>query len=215
MDTIRDLSHWAGEGRWANRQAWQAIGELHFQIYEQMCQLTGRDVAIDAMLEWGPGGGANATRFAQCCAKFYGVDISEANLEECGRQLSDSDVDYQPLMIDVDAPEDVVNAVAKPLDFFLCTAVYQHFPSRSYGQRVTKTAHALLGENALALIQIRYDNGKNKLGPKVGGYARNAIHYTIYRQKEFSALVERAGFEILDILLDPEPSYAYYLLQKK
>lgn len=215
IDTIRDLSHWAGEGRWANEEAWKAIGELHFQIYEQMCQMTGRDVAIQSMLEWGPGGGANATRFADHCQQFYGVDISEANLKECGRQLGEREVDYQSLLIDVANPESVGDAVTTPLDFFLCTAVYQHFPSRSYGQRVTKTAHSMLKEGALALIQIRYDNGKKKIGPKVGGYAKNAIHYTTYRQKEFSSLVQRAGFEILDILIDPEPSYAFYLLQKK
>lgn len=60
---LRDLSHWRGEGRWSNISAWTEIGTKHFEMFERLCLFTSTRRPISTMVEWGPGGGANAVHF--------------------------------------------------------------------------------------------------------------------------------------------------------
>jgi hypothetical protein len=80
---LRDFSHWKGEGRWNDELSWDRIGEKHFSMYETLCVLTNTSRPIMSMVEWGPGGGANAVKFINEIDEFFGVDISDANLAEC------------------------------------------------------------------------------------------------------------------------------------
>lgn len=142
---IRDLSHWVREGRWGDEQAWHNIGRHHQGMHANLNILAKRTTPVRSMLEWGSGGGANAVTFSQEIPLFYGVDISSANLEECGRQLSNNNyVGFHPILIEIDKPESCLKVVKSPVDFFLSTAVFQHFPSKSYGERVTRIAFQLL-----------------------------------------------------------------------
>lgn len=107
---------------------------------------------------------------------FYGVDISKANLDECTRQCERSALrPFRPILIDPEDPESVPQVVDGPLDAFLSTAVYQHFPSKSYGHRVTRIAGELLRPGGVALIQTRYSEGSRRFRPKKRGYKHNAI----------------------------------------
>ena len=84
---IRDLSHWRGRGRWADDDTWTGMGQRHLQMFQDLRILARHPQPVRSMIEWGPGGGANAVVFAREIGTFYGVDISAANLAECGRQL--------------------------------------------------------------------------------------------------------------------------------
>lgn len=212
---IQDLSHWRGRGRWTDDQTWRSMGERHFGMFEDLCLRARQPRPIRAMLEWGPGGGANAVAFAREVKAFYGVDICPANLAECGRQLSSAKFDgWHPVEIDAAHPAACLEALATPIDFFLSTAVFQHVPGKTYGVEVVRIAHELLASPGIALIHIRYDDGSETLRPKQGDYAKNAITFTSYRIEEFWQIAGDAGFEVLSVVLSPADCYASYWLRK-
>lgn len=215
-DGARDLSHWLGEGRWSDQGAWTHIGQLHFEMFESLCLLANRERPVRSMVEWGPGGGANAVRFCAEAAGLYGVDISAPNLAECRRQLEIRGFDgFQPILIDTMCPEQCLQFVKSPVEFFLSTAVYQHFPSKQYGIRVTELACELLADDGVALIQIRYHDGSKRFAPKNRDYWRNVVTFTSYGISEFWQIAVESGFNPLAVSLDPDINYAYYFLKKR
>jgi hypothetical protein len=215
MPWIRDLSHWRGGGRWADDETWSGMGRRHLSMFEELCSAARQRRPIRSMLEWGPGGGANAVAFAGEVAKFYGVDVSAANLAECGRQLASIGYEgWQPIEIEAARPQAVLEMITAPVDFILSTAVFQHFPGKEYGVEVMRIVHQLLALRGIALIQIRYDDGSEILGPKQHDYAKNAVTFTSYRIDEFWRIARDAGFEVLSVALRPEECYASYWLRK-
>jgi hypothetical protein len=211
----RDLSHWKGSGRWADEQSWHEIGEAHFALYQSLLRLAGREAPVRSMIEWGPGGGANAVRFGREIPRFYGIDISEPNLVECRREVESSGyAGFVPVLIDAADPEGVIARIDERVDFFACTAVYQHFPGKEYGRRVTRLAHQLLADGGMALIQTRYDDGNPLYAPKARDYRANAIVFTSYRIEEFWQVAVDAGFRPLAVVLRPATNYAFYMLSK-
>jgi len=212
---VRDLSHWLGEGRWSDEGAWTYIGQLHFAMFEKLCLLADVARPANSMIEWGPGGGANAIQFCSEVTDFYGIDISAANLAECQRQLEMCGFGgFLPILIDGDTPEQCLELVKSPVDVFLSTAVYQHFPSKEYGVRVTELAHKLLADNGVALIQIRYNDGSERFRPKYRDYHKNVVTFTSYGIVEFWQIVLQVGFSPLAITLGPSVNYAYFFLKK-
>jgi cyclopropane fatty-acyl-phospholipid synthase-like methyltransferase len=212
---IRDLSHWRGQGRWSDDRTWRAIGERHFDSFQELCATAHRPRPIRSMVEWGPGGGANAVAFAREVAEFYGVDISEANLAECGEQLSRVGfAGWRPVKIDAGDPRGCLSDIKRPVDFFLSTAVFQHFPGKAYGAQVMRIAHELLAPRGIALVSIRYDDGSEALRQKDRDYAKNAITFTSYGVKEFAEIARTIGFEVLSMTLSPDDCYAAYGLVK-
>jgi hypothetical protein len=214
--TVKDWSHWKGEGRWAEEDSWYGIGRRHYAMYKQLLALAGRERSGKSLVEWGPGGGSNAIAYLkngfETC---FGVDISPANLEECARQLEAHDqTGFQPILIDPEEPEECRMQLPRKVDFFLSTAVYQHFPSKDYGLRITRLAHKLLADDGLALIQTRYDDLSGRYRPKNRDYRKNVITFTSYAIEEFWAEAEKASFSPLGLVLNPEVNYAYYYLKK-
>jgi len=214
--TVRDMSHWRGEGRW-DEEAWADLGRRHVFLFEQLCARAGvRPSTIRTMVEWGSGGGANAVAFCGRLERFYGVDISAANLQECRRQVDkERGEGFRTVWIPVGQPEHCLQTIETPVDFFLSTAVYQHFPSKPYGERVTRLAARLLRPGGLALIQIRYDDGSERLRPKDRDYRRNVTFFNSYRPDEFAEIALAAGFTVLHVPVAPNAYYAYYYLQKR
>ena len=148
------MSHWLGEGRWADEVGWRRIGEEHFELHRTLLKLAGRREPIRTMMEWGQGGGANAIRFASDVSTYIGVDISDPNLKEVRRQLeSRGHFNFRGILIDAAKPESVLVDCDQRLDFFMSTAVFQHFPNKEYGIRVTKIAHQLLADDGIAMIR--------------------------------------------------------------
>jgi SAM-dependent methyltransferase len=213
--SLRDLSHWVGEGRWTDREAWEGIGRSHLKMFEQLCLLAKCQKPVESMAEWGPGGGANAIYFCRAIPQFYGIDISQANLDECERQVRAYGLHgFSPVLIPADRPEECEQAISAQVDFFLSTAVYQHFPSRSYGIRVIRIAHRLLTDNGIALIQIRYDDGDRAHRPKTRNYADQALSFTTWTIEEFWGVAADCGFAPLAVKLDTDVKYAYFFLKK-
>ncbi len=212
---IKDLSHWRDEGRWV-AERWEALGERHYSLFQRLAPARDDRTPV-RMLEWGPGGGSNVVAFARHLPieTFYGVDISAANLEECGRQSARSGVGgFEPIEIHPESPEAVTARIPAPLDIFLSTAVYQHFPSKAYGERVTRIASDLLRPAGVALIQTRYDDGSPKYRTKRRDYKSNAITFTSYDVAEFWTLLAATGLVPLAVHLVPDSNYAFYLAVK-
>jgi hypothetical protein len=211
----RDMSHWLGEGRWADEARWRNIGEDHLALSKIASDLAGRTSPIRTMMEWGPGGGANAVCFAQTVPHFIAVDISPPNLKECARQLESRGYHgFRGVLIDAVHPEEALEKVGVGLDFFLATAVFQHFPSKDYGVQVTRIANQLLEDDGIALIQTRYDDGTEKIRPKNRNYHSNVTYFTSYLIDEYWRIARDSGFHPLAVILKPETRYAYYLLKK-
>lgn len=215
-DGARDLSHWLGEGRWSDQEAWTRIGRLHFEMFERLCLLADVALPVRTMIEWGPGGGANAVRFCREVTDLYGIDISAPNLAECQRELEIRGFyGFAPVLIDIRHPEECLEFVKRPAGFFLSTAVYQHFPSKQHGIRVTELACELLADDGVALIQTRYHDGSKRFAAKNRDYWRNVVTFTSYGISEFWQIAVESGFNPLAVSLDPDINYAYYFLKKR
>ena len=148
------------------------------------------------------------------CLFFYGVDISQPNLHESARQLANTSFNgFKPILIAPGDPSACISKINCQLDFFLSTAVFQHFPSKNYGFKVLEIAHKLLKPGAVALVQIRYDNLKYRYRPKWRDYKYNAITFTSYKLDEFWKMCIETKFMPLFISLEPEVNYAYYFLK--
>ena len=212
----RDLSHWLGVGRWSDQDAWDRIGLLHYEMFEKLCLLAGVTRPIERMVEWGPGGGANAVLFCREAKEFYGIDISAPSLRECQRQIESRNLmGFHPILIDSHHPQKCREQIDSPVDFFLSTAVYQHFPSKEYGVRITQLACELLTDRGVALIQTRYDDGTIKYRSKHRDYRENVIRFTSYGIVEFWRVAKEIGFNPLAVILEPEVNYAFYFLEKR
>jgi len=215
LQSIRDHSHWLGEGGWANEKRWDEWGKWNYGIFKKLCSLSGNGRAIKSIAEWGPGGGANAVWFCREVSLYYGIDISEANLNECARQLKARGFEgFQSILIDIEQPEKCLSLIGPPVDFFFSTAVFQHFPNQEYGWLVTEIAHKMLASEGTALIQVRYDDGSKRFKPKHRDYAKNMSRFNSSKIHDFWVMAAEIGFTPLALILEPKTCYAYYYLQK-
>ena len=198
----QDQSHWRGVGRW-NEQKWAELGHAVVQRMEELHHAAGREWnAADApvLLEWGPGGGANLHAMADRVGPIYGVDISAKNLEETARVLAERPgSSFVPVLLDGE-PGAVIDAIDRPVDLFLSTAVFQHFPSREYGAEVLRVVRRVMSPGGLGYVQIRFDDGKERYRPKsLAEYRERHITATSYSLSDFWALLVDSGFKPLQI----------------
>lgn len=211
----QDFSHWCGIGRWDEKN-WHKIGESHFNMFNKICAIDGaKKENFNTMIEWGQGGGANAVHFAKVFSKIYAVDISEPNLEECKKQMLKINYNgFNPILIPAEKPESCIDKIITLCDFFLSTAVFQHFPSKNYGIKILHIANKILRNEGLGIIQIRYDNANQQYFAKKRDYRLNAITFTSYNIDEFWDMLKETGFSPLGITLDTSVNYAYYFVKK-
>lgn len=81
-------------------------------MFEKLCEMS--DISknsIRTMIEWGPGGGANAIRFASQISDFFGIDISQPNLDECSKQLNNNYKGFHPIMIQAEHPKTSIEKI--------------------------------------------------------------------------------------------------------
>jgi len=210
----RDLSHWRGVGRWGEAE-WLDIGRRNLARYRRLVAATEDAGPVGRLLEWGPGGGANAVAFASVASSLVGVDISAANLAECARQAAGAGgAPFTPICIDPDRPESIAERLPHGVDGVLSTAVFQHFPSAAYGARVLGTLARVLRAGGRGLVQIRYEGDSAAFRSKHRDYARHAVTFTSHGIEEFWQAVERAGLVPLWVELEPHAHYAYYAFQR-
>lgn len=207
---IKDMSHFYGCGRFSDLDRWHSIGKSNVFHFRDLMLLAGKSNISD-MIEWGVGGGANAFYFANIVQKFYGIDISKQSLIECQKILMkvQNDFDYKLILLTIDNPEQA-NEFIEPVDFFLCTSVYQHFPNPDYADRITKIAYSLLKPNGIALIQIKY--GESAISEN---YPGNFANFMLYPIDKFWVKAAEIGFTPLSIVLDPSCISAFFYLVKR
>lgn len=198
----QDQSHWRGVGRWDDEK-WAELGQAMVQHVDDLHHAARRDwssAARPVLLEWGPGGGANLHALAGRVGLMYGVDISTKNLEETGRVLAEvPGSTFVPVLLDGD-PGTVVASVDRPVDLFVSTAVFQHFPSREYGAEVLRAVREVMAPGGLGYVQIRYDDGTQRYRSKnVAEYRERHITATSYSLSGFWALLHDSGFRPLSI----------------
>jgi SAM-dependent methyltransferase len=211
----QDQSHWRGKGRWIEEN-WKRIGEDHYGVFRELCDITGRRIEdVATVLEWGPGGGSNVVAFLKTANAYYGVDISQPNLDECIKQCeAESIKGFIPLLINVAEPESCLSSMAGRIDLFLSTAVFQHFPSKEYGRRVLQIGWDRLNDDGLGLIQIRYDNNDPRFRAKNRNYRKNVTTFNSYAIDEFWDMCAEVGFVPLAVRLNTKVNYAFFFLVK-
>jgi ubiquinone/menaquinone biosynthesis C-methylase UbiE len=216
----QDQSHWRGVGRWADDERWQGIGKNSLKRMETFFKMNDRNLAQEApltILEWGPGGGANLFGFRDVASRYIGVDISQKNLNEAARMISEEGYsNFDPVLLD-GPPSEIFPDQSDFVDVFLSTAVFQHFPSKSYGIEVLGVVHRILRRNGLGLIQIRFDDGKEKFQPikSLDEYAKKHITANSYRLEEFwEALIDVGLTPFMIQQISNKSNYATFYFAK-
>jgi hypothetical protein len=217
----RDQSHWRGHGRWANDEAWRSIGNKSLDRINRLLALTGNGAGFwstrRTFLEWGPGGGANLFAFHRFASTYYGVDISQKNLDEASRMIGEEGFrDFRGILLG-DNLDIVPETVGETVDLFLSTAVFQHFPSKQYGVDVLATIARCVKKGGFGFIQIRFDNGNERFRPieSLDEYKRRHITANSYKIDEFWGLCAAAGLEPLSVYeIMAANNYATFLLKR-
>jgi hypothetical protein len=214
-----ELSHWRGAGKWRDENRWRNIGVRSRRRIERLAQTAGLEIWSEprAMLEWGPGGGANLAAFVDVAKSYYGVDISRRNLDEAARMIGLEGYEgFRPVLIS-EKPEEALAEIREPIDVFLSTAVFQHFPSRAYGVEVLKVISAVCSPAAIGVIQIRYAEESGEAGETpLADYERRFITANSFGIEEFRSECENAGLEVVSIEpVNPTSRYATYNLRKR
>ena len=207
-------SHWLNQGGGWTDTVWRDYGESHLDMIKDGLILAGRTSPIRSVLEWGSGGGSNAAAICPTVDRYFGVDISQSNLEECVRQTEALGLkNFSPIHIPAAYPEEVLEQI-DAVDFFLSTAVYQHLPGRNYARRVTDIAVRLLDDDGIAVINIRYSNLKRQNRIWRRSYIRHADSFNHYTVWEFQKEMENSGMDIMEIRMQPLTRHAYFFLRK-
>lgn len=197
----RELSHWRGVGKYQDDNRWLSIGRKTVATLDGMSRFSGRPWHVNGapfrVLEWGPGGGANAHALGRLADAYYGVDISASNLQEAGRMLEAEKVtSFRPIHLGDDIKL-VRASIDQPIDLFLSTAVFQHFPSKEYGIAVLEEIRAVCRDNALGFIQIRYEDGRFKGATSMHDYKKHFVTATSYDIGEFAQACRQLGLHTL------------------
>lgn len=200
---IQDQSHWCGVRRW-NRDRWLEYGKFHYDLIVRYALSFAGPDSVETFhrqvaLEWGCGGGSNVRLLCENFRQVYGIEVSKASLDECERQMRTFGFgNFRPVFFPSETPESVLDVIGpETVDVMLSVAVFQHFPSKDYTQRVLTVMESLLKKEAVALIQVRYFDGSEKLRQKDGDYSKNVVYMTSFTSDEFSEQVRNAGLTVL------------------
>lgn len=213
-------AHWRGNGVFSDRR-WSEIGTHNLSLFQRMAGTTWLRGRAARVVDWGCGGGANAVHFGVGAAHYYGVDITQASLDECARQMHGAGLhNFVPVLIDAAKPEQARELIPSTCDLILSTYVFEAMPSKAYGERVLRLMAELLAPGALAFLQIKYSDGTLRSRPYRWNYARHMPDMTTYRVEEFWTMAEAAALEPRLLTLEPvqplvsDRRYAYLLLRK-
>lgn len=212
-------SHWRDASVFEGTDLWSEIGRRHLVMFDRGARMVEFSRPWERVIEWGCGGGANAIHFAPRAREFVGVDISSDTLDECRRQVAATcDTTFRPILADVAEPEKVLDDVGGPCDVFLCFYVFELIPTPEYGERLLRIARELLAPGGLALIQIKYDDGRWRTKPRRRAYRSGLAEMTTYPIASFWQLAARCGLKPESVELVPknelDERYAYFLLSK-
>ncbi|HEV7648323.1 MAG TPA: class I SAM-dependent methyltransferase [Actinophytocola sp.] len=214
----RSDSHWHDASVFASDDLWSRIGRTHLELFQRGARTVQFDRPWNRVVEWGCGGGANAVHFGKLAGEFVGVDISQETIDECERRVAEhADTPFRGVLIEVAEPERAVAEIGT-CDVFLCFYVFELIPSPEYGERLLKIARDVLAPGGVALIQIKYDEGRFWTRSRRRAYRRSVAEMTTYPIAEFWQLAQRCGLRPETIELVPknelDERYAYFLLSR-
>jgi SAM-dependent methyltransferase len=214
-------AHWRGQSLFADDERWLAIGRNSLQVFHRFVGTDWLSLCPRRIVDWGCGGGTCAMHFAPGAAAYYGVDITQASVDECGKQMASAGLfNFKPVLFDAPQPERVATLIKEPCDLVLSTYVFELLPSKNYGRRVLETVHKILASGGLGFIQIKYTTHRLNSRSYRWGYAKNLGNMTTYFIEEFWTLAKECGFEPQMLYLEPkqplnnDSHFAYFLLQK-
>lgn len=210
-------SHWRGDA--IDDSIWSSIGEDHLELWQTFAAALRQEPERDRIVEWGVGGGANAVHFAPIAKEFVAVDVAQASLDECQRQVrAVSTTPFVPVLVDVASPESAVASSPTPCDLFLCFYVLELVPTQDYGLRIVRIAERMLADGGLAVIQTKYSTDRLETKSRTRRYARHVANMTTYRIDEFWSAAKVCGLTPRLVSLVTKNAlderYAYYLLEK-
>lgn len=214
-------AHFRGQSIFQEDERWLAIGYNNLRILHRFLGSDWLTATPRRVVDWGCGGGTNAVHFGVGARSYYGVEITQASLDECGRQMQAARLDnFTPVLFDAAQPERVATLIAEPCDLILSTYVFCVFPSKQYALRVLRTMYDLLDTTGYALIQIKYSTPHLNSWSYHWGYAKNMGNMTTFFIDEFWTLAASCGLEPQQLYLEPhqrlngDNHFAYYLLKK-
>lgn len=210
-------SHWRNA---MEPGAWEALGQFHRELFERFFPEHQGPRRLPRMLEWGCGGGANAIAFADLVEQFIGVDLSPESLEECGRQLAGYDVRYTPQIVAAAQPDSVLDSLKNPVDFFLCTFVFELLPTEGVARQILNVAHQILRDGGVAMIQVKYATSHPATHSRRFAYRLDLANTTTFPIEQFWQLACQCGFVPRCVHLLPnaplvhDERYAYFFLDR-
>jgi ubiquinone/menaquinone biosynthesis C-methylase UbiE len=215
-------THNRGTGIFKDDNKWLAVGRQSLEIFQEFTRAIEYNKPMQSMVDWGCGGGANAVHFAPLVEKFYGLDISNACLVECARQLEHEGL-HNHNMVEIDAsnPEKALTDISHPIDLFFCVYVMEVFPSKEYTERILAIANKMLKSGGLAFLQYKYTTPDWKTQPKRWNYSNDPPNMTSYWTDEFWQVCEKHGLmpKVMKLIpyqpLVTDSRYAYVLCVKK
>ncbi|MCL7980344.1 MAG: class I SAM-dependent methyltransferase [marine benthic group bacterium] len=218
---LKTIMHWRGEGPFEDEEVWFDLGRRHREMLERASRWAELALPAEGIVEWGSGGGMNAVAIAPLGSPFYAVDLNEASLEECVRQVEAESAGLcVPVLIDAESPEAAIARIDGSCDLFFSSYVFELIPSPGYGLRIMRIAYDLLRPGGVALIQVRYHSGIRPVSGSRRAYERNWVSSTSYTIDGFWQSCEGIGFEPMYVTLVPvqpeldESRYAYFALKR-
>ena len=212
-------SHWASGPVFRDNDLFDAIGERHLRMFERAARALEFKEPWGRIVDWGCGGGMNALRFAPRATEYLGVDISARSLAECRRQVASvCETPFRAVQISVEDPEQGTRQIGQA-DVFLSYYVFELLPNPRSGERILECAWRILRPGGLAMIQIKYGDGRWSHRSRMRSYASSFAHMTTWRPDEFHLLASSVGFEPISVEFLPvdelgDVRYAYFLLRR-
>ena len=165
------------------------------------------------IVDWGPGGGANMLAFAKNIrGNYYGVDISEKNLEECNTIAVNANIkNFYGILINIANPEKVYKKIEK-CHLFICTAVFPHLPHKDYAERITKIARDLLIKDGIAIFHVLL--GKRRRIFHIGSYNSQVHSNTIFTYEEYIQILKKNNLKLMYVIKDFVNAYSYFIVVK-
>lgn len=212
----KSLSHHIGARNW-EEERFYAYGRKHVDLFEQALRFINADKPERKLqvVEWGPGGGANALAFIkQLECDYTGVDISQENLDEAARLISANDLSgFSGIHIDINSPATVLNELGSAsTDIFICTAVFPHLPDKEYAVSVSDIASSLLREGGICILHILLSD---EVKSEYGSYNKDVHRNTVFTYEESIQFISDVGLKPLYCIRDDITTYSYFVAVKE
>ena len=167
----------------------------------------------------GDPGGANVLAFAKnITGTYYGIEISDENLEECYFQATKNNIkNFKGILININNPENVYTKIKK-CNLFICTEVFPYFPHKDYAERITKIASNLLMKDGIALLHVLLKEKRRSFRFHIGSYNSQVYTNTTFTYEEYIEILKRCNLKLLYVTRDTRDTvgtFSYFHVLKQ